>query len=451
MAFPASVKLQDMQRTHADYDATTVQLHDALYRGGKAFKAVADSVLLKRDIEKMRAGTRADRVARSYYIPHASVLDVLVAQVFQDEPRFFSEPGTDYWGAESEKDVKAQPGTVNKNADGKGKGLAQVARELLLDAFLHGRAYLAIEFDAEALDPMKPETADARWSRVSAQHVDDWGPGWVRVHTKRMADASPFGERKLLDRWTFLSKSTVAVYEYDETARQQGTEPLVQKVSEVEHQFGRCPVYQMNVPEGMHIMDRLEPVLCALFNRESAHSFALDKGCFAVPVFRLNRDPSQLKPVILSEVEGIALEANEDFGFRAPPAQVYDAALKDLERLRSELARTVHNLILEQAAKTQSPREGAFAVAAKRGPLDALLASYSAPLRDLFEGAGQDVKTYRRDTCTVVLAGFGSFNADFDALARALGQGTPPGKAGDSVTPATDKPTQDGKEGGSDA
>jgi hypothetical protein len=394
MTFPAVIPLKDLTNTHTEYNAKTIQQHDALYAGGESFKKIASDFLFKRAIEIERPALYQNRLDRSPYTPHVSVIDFLVSAVMKKEP-VVTGP-SEYWES------------LNSDVDGDGTDLAQLARHLLLDALLHGRSWLEIFKDDEL-------PKDSRLQVVPAALVDDWGDGFARIHTKRTERDLLWGpDTREVERWSFLTDDEVAEYEFvkelNPIAGGTVNEQNATLVATESHDLGICPLIKLQISGAhMHVMNRVQPILVQLYNRESALQFALDQGCFAQLVLKLNT--SEITKIYASEVSAIHLQVGEDAQYISPNTLVFDAAMKDLDRSRTELARVIHSLSIEAAAKVQSPRATLGATKLQQGPTDALLSSYAAPVKDQLIKAFTAIAIMRNeDPKSVVLEGMDEFN-----------------------------------------
>jgi hypothetical protein len=409
---PNSIPLRNLKATSPAFDAAAISLNSAFYSGGDAFRRVADKVLHQRELEKRNPESFKNRCNKTAYVPHSAIIDYLCAAVFLDEPRIeCPEDSTGYWEG------------LNKNADGTGQDLATIARQLLLEVFVNERAYIALDFDSEVGAFDSGSTLDARWRFLPAGAVDDWGTGFYRIHLSLPVREEIWQpSTKTLEKWIYVTSTEVGTYEYIEEpgkALDLKTE-IPGKV--IAHNFGVIPVFPVRLSHGgMHVMGRIRPILEALFNRESAHAYSLDQGAFAIPVLNLISTP--ITEVIAAESVAMKLTSGESLTYVSPDAAIYGASVADIDRLRTELARAVHGLALEAQAKTQAPRQGAFAAQIQRGPMDALLASYAAPIRDVLENVVEAVRVYRSDSFTPKLAGFNTFSADLSTLTAAVGQG----------------------------
>lgn len=407
--FPNTISRQELQVTNPEYNSKQLQLHEALYVGGDQFKNVASSILWKMEYEISEPSFFTKRLAKSVYVPHVAVVDFLLSAIFVNEP-VVSGP-SDYWQ------------TLNEDADGNGTDLSAITKQLMLDVLLHGRSFLQIFVD---------ENNEPRLQVVPTALVDDWGCDWARIHTvsnERPADLL-WGKTTIgRECWTFLTADTIAQYEH--ISGQETTDARL--VDNTQHEFGICPVIQL-LPshKGMHVLGRIEPLLIQLYNQESALQFGLQQACFAMPVLKVGTN-TDISKIFASEVRALKLSPEESFEYVTPDTKIFDTTMADLERLRTELARCVHGLALEVAAKTQAPRQGAFAAQIQRSPLEALLASYAASTIDTLEKAFAAIATFRNENPdSVELSGMDKFNGNLEELQNAIGQNPSPKTIGDS-------------------
>lgn len=407
--FPQVIPIKDLEPTNSDYDIKTIKRHEALYEGGAKFKAMARDFLFMRELEKVRPALYELRLNRSPYTPQASVIDFLISAVMKSEP-VVSGP-SDYWT------------NLNTDCDGDGTDLAVLARKLLLDALLHGKSWLEIYFGEDYLpdndtDVDENNSKDARLQVVPPCYVDDWGDGYARVHTKGEERDGIWGPMtRDCEYWNFLTDSVIAQYEF--VREKNAPNPIERNAtlkSLTEHDLGICPLIKLDLSHpGMFVMNRIESILISMYNRESALQFALDQGCYSLLVLNLNT--TLINQVYASEVAALKLAVGEDANFKAPPTEIYEAAMKDLERSRTELARCIHGLCLESAAKVQSPRATGVATKIQQGPMDALLQSFAAPVKDCLIKAFTAIALMRNeDPSKVVLSGMDEFVVDVDDL-----------------------------------
>ena len=417
MDWPATVPLADLRRVHADYDADRIAKHSALYTGGRAFEPFKERLLDRREVERADTRLRDARLARARYTPHLSILDVLVASAFVDEPRFEGAP---YYEA------------LNDATDDDGTDLAQLARQLLYDLLLHGRAWLGLHW------PLDGNAREPQWRRLPIAAVTNWTDDQVCLHVLADARASVLAEPDVRERWHIVTDEDCVAYEKRKNAAGLEAGVLVSELS-ASHLFGALPVYQVRLSHaGMHLLDKLEPLAVACFNTEADLAWHLHQSAHAQPVLKTERTVTE---VLNSEAHAMLLRPGDDYELVACPQAPGQDLQAQIERLRLSISRAVHGVALEAAARTQAPRQGAFAAAAQRSPMDALLASYIAPIRDVLERAARDLAEFRNESTPPELEGFASFGSGLLEMALAVGQGTPPrdSRAAGSDTPAQDE------------
>jgi hypothetical protein len=110
--FPAEIAVDILLKTSPSYDAETLQIYNALYRGGKAVhdNKIMDKLLTKREIEKVPQG--ADqyqrRKKRAPYVNRAGgMIDFFVASCYPKDPVILTTPVSPYFEA------------LNGNCDGR--------------------------------------------------------------------------------------------------------------------------------------------------------------------------------------------------------------------------------------------------------------------------------------------------------------------------------------------
>lgn len=424
LVFPPVIPVKDLEFYNKDYNFKTIEKHKALYKGGECFHKIAKQFLAMREIEKLHPNEYQKRIDRTAYIPHAAVIDFLVSSIFKEEPTV--EGPSEYWES------------LNADADGDGTDLAMLARHLLLDALLHGRSWLEVYFGEDYLpdndtDVDKENKLDARLQVVPCELVDDWGDDFSRIHTaceERDLIWGPFTRK--VERWNFLTDNAIARYEHvkdnNPTIPSDNNAKLVSLES---HDLGICPLIKLKISHpGMWVMNRIDQLLVQMYNRESALQYSLDQGCYSLLVLNLNN--TLINQVYASEVSALKLGVGEDAKFINPSTSIYDAAMKDLDRTRTELARAIHGLSLEAGAKTQAPRATGVATKIQQGPMDALLSSFAAPVKDTLLKAFTAIALVRgEDPSKVILHGMDEFSGVEEVS-------SPDGESED--TPASSKP-----------
>ena len=100
----------------------------------------------------------------------------------------------------------------------------------------------------------------------------------------------------------------------------------------------RVPLFDLEVSDGLWLMNKAGSLQLEHFNKSNALSWALNIGLFATPVVYSERDWNQ----IIGESYYIQLGANDRFGWTEPEGHVYEIAAQNLSRLQEEIYRVCY-------------------------------------------------------------------------------------------------------------
>lgn len=398
MAFPVTKRLSDLRAVHPAYIPYKYASWNALYEGGTTFDLIKSRFLDKREIEVKWPDVYQARLNTTRYVPHSSIVDLLLADVFQDEPEIVAPEESIYFA-------------WNKDIDGVGTDVAMLLRRILLGMFIYGRAAVLVNFNASTGTFMQNESMIPTLQYIPAELIDDWDTDFHRLHYKfqtRSDQTSP--PDIIVEKWVYVTKSEIATYSMSHKINQPEPQEVALE-SIQEHSFGRSPIFDV-VPSApsMHVMNRLEAPLTSLFNRESSLTYSLNNTAFDQIVLTLVS--SDINSMYISELAAMKLAAGEKFERVAPNPTGYEALFNDVERLKDDVSRTVQGMALSAAARVQAPRQSGVAAAAQAQPMTALLYSYSSPLRDILEKIIASLKKYRREEEMLVeVVGFESFGS----------------------------------------
>jgi hypothetical protein len=460
LEFPSEIPLKHLLAQNAEYnpiDPNTkiglIQKHEDLYEGGRKFRAHIRNYLIKRNYEsggsqasnnpnvnpkaenvqqnnKLASGGGSgegcydQRVKRAWYTPLvAGIIDFMVSAVFQNPPAIVAAaPATGdkktlfdslkskltswIFGVASPSSESAYWHQLNRNADGKGRDLAAILRAGLLEVMLHKRAYLMPTFpesNATTVQQQKEQGGlDAKICLLKAADVDDWQYDddgnlvWIRIHRCEMKRSNSYGQPDTeLHRWTFITAN--AVYRY-QIEWKQGEHPKEETPvfgdAPRYHDIGRLPVVPIRIPEGLWVMDRLSDTALSLFNRQSAATWTLDQMAFCLLVVASQK---QMSDIIARDITGLHLNPTETATFTAPPAAIFDAQQKDIDRLKEDLFLAIQAMVLVAAAKDEQGRQSGVAKQRDFGTLTTLLEAFAGPVRDAIEEVVEMIRTERGD------------------------------------------------------
>lgn len=446
--FPSSILLEDIVKTNVSFDGAKYQEYRALYKAGAAFEDMKDTFLIKRAIEEGGSGNTnvggerqyAERKKRAWNIPRGSGLIDWMASEGTKDPVKFTVDGQTKEGDPTQPDEMGNPKPAAKpneraeyyfnladDADGLGRDATSVATSLFREAEMFGRAYLYAYYPRETGSKSDPESLEAKMRVIPTDAVDDWlykSNGeleWIRVHSVEMVrEPGAWWKQPEYEKhtWTYIDGEMTACYT---AVKKAGTEwkkdDSATLEDESKHDFGRIPVFPVEIEDGINVMDRIYSVLKALFNREASITWALDQQAFAMMVFKLGT--TTIDKVFSSEAVAVVLSsgANEDMDFKTPNPQIFDPLFKDCDRLKMALYEVLQATAITAASQTQNARQSASAKTLDMDLIQSLLRAYVVPVRNAMKSWLKAVQKVRGDEkMDVELVGLQAMNTTLQQL-----------------------------------
>jgi hypothetical protein len=434
MDFPASIQIDEIEKTHPGYGRERVADYTALYLGGEEFRKRRDTFVVKRRTEttgSYASQNYADRVKRLHYVNRAGgLIDWLVAAVTR------SAPPEIVCGDDVPEDIAEYWTGLNDNADGLGTPLPALVRQSMRNSMTHGRAYYQVYFDSELAYAPDADSLAARMRLIDPVQVDDWQHNddgtlaWIRAHAcERVRSGSGISpsdvERHV---WVYFTPYEIAKYEayrkdhawINAAGKASRTAELIGVFA---HSFGALPVVAVRVPPCNWVMDRIADVVIALLNADLDIAFALAQQAYAQPVLTLNsRSPERISSLIASELSALVLEPGETYTYTAPSEKIFNPLFLNVARLKSDLQEVIQTMSRNAASIPQAGRLSGSAIDSMREPLNTLLASFAWPDRDALGDWVRSVKKYRgEDELDIRVDGLDEFDADEKQLLDSIG------------------------------
>ena len=474
--FALSVLFSDISKPHTDYKPDQIADYEALYEGGDLFAERIDRFLVKRQSEG--AGTpnyaRTDPRnenknvtgetvsspsvlgntydVRKQYAWYENVgggfIDFIRSAVLSSRPVIVAAtpPKTDpaspvakllapfarlktYFGIPSTPDARTQYWVdLNCNCDGAGHSLPARKSDMLRSLLLHKRAYIGVRFgDGDYTSIYNAKMAgkfDAKLCFFSAQEIDNWGRdddgnlAWLRRHRvteKTIVPTSP--DKTIKEQWSFFTPTAIYTYALDYKADNKPTpQTPVQLVSVVEHGLGQLPVQEVRI--GIHVMQRLAPIILKLFNRQSAITWSLNLTAYALLCIFSNDDLSQG-----FDADGFALQLktpNSSCDFKTPNPGIYDPQFKDAANTRDALYEALMAMVLKAASMASNGRQSADAKRADFDTFETFLEIFSEPLKAKLTWAVKLIQSQRPDDKDLLVNVEGLDEFDIDTIAAIL-------------------------------
>jgi hypothetical protein len=334
----------DIEREHPEYSAKSHlwRKYRDLYVGGDTFLEHADRYLVRR--HKEGGELYAERLCRAFYENYAgSIVDWYSATLFRREPVILFEGKNDRG--------KLFYNEFTEDCDLKGTQFAELFRKQFVEMLICGRSHIVVDFPCvtHSVESRAQEDAAGK-SRAylvaySADDLINWSRDpqgnyeWVVLRTtglrKEAIDESQWTKHT---RWVYYDKTRFRIYERLEKS---GTQPETELIAEGIHGLAkqqRVPLFDMEVAEGMWLLNKAASLQLEHFNKSNALGWALTMGLFAMPVIYSERDWNQ----ILGESYYIQLGPQDRFGWTEPQGAVYQIATDNLTRLQEEIYRVCH-------------------------------------------------------------------------------------------------------------
>jgi hypothetical protein len=392
----------EIMREHREYAAKKRmwRMYRHLYAGGEELRANAAEYLIPRQREPR--DVYQERLNRVFYENYAgSIIDWYAATLFRREP-ILSFEGEN----QRSKDFFAE---FTEDCDLKGTALSDFFRKRFTETLIYGSSFVLIDFprhkgwagsraEEDALGFSRaylvgytPEDI-VNWERNSRGSLE-----WVVVRLKEPG----LGEEDRHGYWVRYDREEFVLYRSDGKR-----EEVLDRGAHAMAQFGRTPLVEMTVPEGLWLMNKAALLQLEHFNKSNALSWALTMGLFAMPVVYTDREWEQM----VGESYYIQLGQGDRFGWTEPEGKVYQIAAENLERLKDEIYRVCY--LLTQAG---GPMAGGAAQSGLSKQRDyaitqEILRAYGDGVKDAIRRVLRAVNEARGDGLTIGVAGMDEFD-----------------------------------------
>jgi hypothetical protein len=362
------MQYRDLTRVHPEYDAEYWEELRALYKGGKALLRNDD--ILSRIFPQHGAeepDVYAERKRRAVYINFAShILDNIIASLVAEPVAMAGEPKPDPFFDDFANRV-----------DGRHMSLNHLLRCQVLTALQtktawtlvdlpprdHGGPEVDSELDQEAAGLLRAYAVPVEPEAVLDWEEDEDGElTWALIRHKVRRRAFLSDARNVItERFTFYSRDEWARYEisYPEDKPPQPKKE-VPRVDGGSHSFGRVPLIRLCLPDGLWAMDSIHSIVKEHFNKRSATSWSQYRHLFPIlsahlgPEIRsgdeipseIQQDPARARKQVYGIGRLVELGKEDELRYTSPDTSIYDAALRDLDGLRDEIYRVLHQMAL---------------------------------------------------------------------------------------------------------
>jgi len=350
---------------HPQYDGKFWKRCRALYSGGK--RLLHDPEVLHDVFPRHLAEEEyvyKERCRRAYYIPYpGEIIDAISAALFSEKLTVSADPEPDEFYAEFFGDC-SKPG-------GKRQSVPELMKEQLITALLCKRAWTLVDLPepTEVVDNYKEQEKsgllDAYACTLDPECVWDWeedeeGSGeleWVLIHYQSARrNGIEAGRDMIKEEWIYYDrtgwKRYKVEYKKDHPPKEKQEIPLD---GEGLHSFGRVPIVPFELPDGLWAMGKIESIAVAHLNKRNALTWAEYKSLFPVlthmqgeenPLIPVTGDPNRGTNQVYGIGRVMTFGAGDELKYVGPDAAPFMAAMQDLNNLRDEMHRVLHQMAM---------------------------------------------------------------------------------------------------------
>jgi len=421
----------EIDREHPEYERRKAmwRVYRDLYAGGEQIKTNAREYLVRRHKEPV--DVFAERLAQVFYENYVgSIIDWYAATLFRREP-ILSFVGENEGG-------KAFFSAFTEDCDQKQTSLSDFFRRQLAEALLAGVSYILVDFPRIAEPAANRAEEDQRGAsraylvEYRAEDLINWSEDqqgnldWVVLRTTSLRQDSPDGGWFKETRWVHYNKEEFRIYRrVEDKAGEKSVPELVDAGRHALAGLRRVPLFKLEVSEGLWLMNKAALLQLEHFNKSNALGWALTMGLFAMPVIYSERQFNQ----VVGESYYIHLAPGDKFGWTEPEGKVYQIAVDNLNRLKTEIYRVCY--LMPQSWDDQTTQSGTsklrdFTITHE------VLRAYGDAIKDTLKRLLRAIAAARQDELTVDVSGLdefdiGDFSSELDDAQRllTLGVGSP--------------------------
>jgi hypothetical protein len=404
----------DIDREHPHYllRKQMWRLYRDLYSGGEQLRLNAQHYLVRRQREP--GDVYAERLARVFYENYiGSIVDWYAATLFRREPVLMfdggNEAGRSFFGA------------LVDDVDRKGTGLSDFWRRQFVESLIAGVSFVLVDFprvsrtagsrgEEDALGASRAYLVDYAAEDVINWSFDDHGNyEWVVIRTKTIQkDRVEDAEWRTETRWAYYDKQTFRIYKKNDG---EGAVTLVDQGTHGLAKLGRVPLFALQIPEGLWMLNRAGLLQLEHFNKSNALAWALTMGLFAMPVVYSEREWSQM----VGESYYIQLAPGDRFGWTEPEGKVYQIAADNLTSLQEEIYRICY---VAQAGGSldKGARQSGVSKQLDSSITQEVLRAYGDAVKEQIRRVLKSIAAAREDSIEVSVAGVDEFDiSDFES------------------------------------
>ncbi|HWC00151.1 MAG TPA: hypothetical protein VG672_25760, partial [Bryobacteraceae bacterium] len=321
-----------------------------------------------------------------------------------------------------------------EDCDLKGTTLAEFFRQRFVETLVCGRSYIVVDFP-RVREPVASRAEEDAVGRSRAYLMDyspdeviNWsydqngGLDWAVLRTTCLQQ-SQITDRDWVKetRWIYYDREHYRIY------RRLTDGGPIELADEGTHGLAalrRVPVFQLQVTEGLWLMNKAALLQLEHFNKSNALAWALTMGLFATPVVYSEREWNQ----IVGESYYIQLGPQDRFGWTEPEGHVFQIASDNLVRLKDEIYRVCY--LMTQAAGTEVASIAQSGASKQRdfSITQEVLRAYGDATKEAIKQVLRAVAAARQDAVSIDVSGLdefdiGDFSNELDDARKLLNLG----------------------------
>jgi len=448
LPLPDSIPLGVLRQTHPDYAVRLwTELQD-FYVGG--YQLLAKS----RNYAGPQAGEQSDRYgdrcgAIGYINYLGEIIDYYVAALFSQELELTEASDADNpttVGGKSDTDFYS---SFSADADLAGNSFAAVMRDAFRDAVLLKRSLICCDFPTPEETPTSLAAEDALGAnrayiyQMPLEHLINWELDRFGAYKFAVIYQTGADQKSVLDVrggmvhhsfkvWSLADNGTAVwdTYEIDEDpARPLEDKVAVPRTGGGPTSFAQIPILRVEMRDGLWIGNKVGPLAKEHFIRRSILVEAENKSMMAVPWIKrgpemsaigealpsaTQQDPSRgSHPVRRFQNQGwVALGADDDIGFAEPEGKAYAHVARELDALKDEMHRVVHQMAASVSNKAGSVARSGDSKKQDRAAESVVLGQFGKDVRDFAKRIYAMVAQARGEDVVWVARGLDRFDHD---------------------------------------
>lgn len=417
-ALRSNMKLGQLRSVHPSYDADTWVRYEALYRGGKDFRAHVTKFLQKNLAEPDDRFLRRVQEAsyRSYVGP---IVDYFASQLMAAPLtiRCCGEQGDE---VEAVEDFYTE---FKEDADGQGTDLVDLARTVFRSCLIKGSAWVMATLPNRADVVSKADweaqgLGHARIAKVESDNIIDWEYGddgdlaWVLTYDESKPRGSLIESRsKVRGTWRLYDRENVETFRLTWTP---GTDYIdenteVPSVGVEPHNFPRVPFVRVDLPRGLWLMNRVAEAQVAHFRLTAGLLWAINQTCYAMPIFKMAGGAAGPGPT-MGTGYAMVIGQQDDLMWAAPPSAPFSVIADEAKAQKDEIYRVAQQMAQGVDNNAAAIGRSAQSKHADTSSTEICLVAYGAVVREALEKVYDLIAEGRGDALKFRVGGLDRFN-----------------------------------------